>query len=265
MLAVITGASSGIGAAFARRLAARGYDLLLVARREDRLRSVTSEVQELHHVTAGYLCADLTDLGDRERVAARLRQAEDLGLLVNNAGFGTMGYFFEADPAGQERMHQLHVVATMVLTQAALGNLFARGAAGTGVINVSSVAAFGSSPQNVSYCATKAWMNAFTEGLATELAGRGSPVTVQALCPGFTLSEFHDVLGMDRGTIPKSLWMTADFVVEESLRGFDRRKLIVIPGWRYRLLVRSMKWIPPSLLHKMSIAAVRRYRRRKQA
>lgn len=265
MLAVITGGSSGIGAAFARKLAARGYDLLLVARREDRLRSIASEVRELHHLRAEYLCADLTEAGDREKVAARLRQAKDLGLLVNNAGFGTMGYFFEADLAGQERMHQLHVVATMALTHAALENLFPRGVSGTGVINVSSVAAFGSSPQNVSYCATKAWMNAFTEALATELAGRGSPVTVQALCPGFTLSEFHDVLGMDRGTIPQSLWMTADFVAEQSLRGFDRGKLIVIPGWRYRVLVRGMKTIPSSLLRRMSIAAVRRYRRRKQA
>jgi uncharacterized protein len=265
VLAVITGASSGIGATFARKLAGRGYDLLLVARREDRLRSIAGEVRDLHHVSAEYLCADLTQPPDRERVAARLRQSKDLGLLVNNAGFGTMGYFFEADLAGQERMHELHVVATMVLTHAALENLFARGTAGTGVINVSSVAAFGSSPQNVSYSATKAWMNAFTEGLATELAGRGSPVTVQALCPGFTLSEFHDVLGMDRGTVPGSLWMSADFVVEESLRGFDRRKLIVIPGWRYRLLVAGMKSIPGPLVRKMSIAAVRRYRRRKQA
>jgi short-subunit dehydrogenase len=264
VLAVITGASSGIGATFARKLAARGYDLLLVARREDRLRSIAGEARDLHHIKAEFMRADLTDPKDRNRVAARIRQAPDLGILVNNAGFGTMGYFFEADVAGQESMHQLHVVATMVLTHAAVSNLFRRGVAGTGVINVSSVAAFGPSPQNVSYHATKAWMNAFTEGLATELAGRSSPVTVQALCPGFTLSEFHDVLGMDRGRIPSSLWMTADFVVEESLRGFDRRKLIVVPGWRYKLIVTAMKLIPARLMRKTSIAAVRRYRQRKQ-
>jgi uncharacterized protein len=264
VLAVITGASSGIGATFARKLAARGYDLLLVARREDRLRSIAGEVRDLHHVKAEFMRADLTSAKDREKVAARIRQAPDLGILVNNAGFGTMGYFFEADLAGQESMHELHVVATMVLTHAAVSNLFRRGAAGTGVINVSSVAAFGPSPQNVSYHATKAWMNAFTEGLATELAGRSSPVTVQALCPGFTLSEFHDVLGMDRGRIPASLWMTADFVVEESLRGFARRKLVVVPGWRYKLIVTAMKLIPAGLMRKTSIAAVRRYRQRKQ-
>jgi uncharacterized protein len=265
VLAVITGASSGIGAAFARKLAARGYDLLLVARREDRLRSIADEVRNLHRVEAEPLLADLTIDADRDRVAARILNASDLALLVNNAGFGTMGYFWEADVAGQEGMHRLHVLAVVSLTHAALANLIERGQAGTGVINVSSVAAFGPSPQNVSYHATKAWMNAFTQALATELAGRSSPVTVQALCPGYTLSEFHDVLGMDRGTIPSSLWMTADFVVEQSLRGFDRRKLIVIPGWRYKAIVAFMKLVPAAWMRRGSIAAVRRYRKRKQS
>jgi hypothetical protein len=265
MLAVITGASSGIGATFARKLAARGYNLLLVARREDRLRSIAGEIRDLHHVEAEPLPADLVIDADRDRVAARILAASDLALLVNNAGFGTMGYFWESDAAGQERMHRLHVLAVESLTHAALANLVPRGQAGTGVINVSSVAAFGSSPQNVSYHATKAWMNAFTEGLATELAGRSSPVTVQALCPGFTLSEFHDVVGMERSTVPASLWMTADFVVEESLRGFDERKLIVIPGWRYKAIVAFLKLVPAPLLRRGSIAAVRRYRKSKQA
>ena len=264
MLAVITGASSGIGATFARKLAARGYDLLLVARRVDRLNSIADEVRSLYRVNAEALRADLGTEAGRALVAARIRAASDLGLLVNNAGFGTMGYFFETDLRGQEQMHQLHVLATMTLTHEALANLFPRGIAGTGVINVSSVAAFGTSPQNVSYCATKTWMNTFTEALATELAGRGSPVRVQALCPGFTLSEFHDVVGIERSTIPKSLWMTSNFVVEESLRGFDRGKLIVVPGWRYKLVVGGMRLLPGGLLRKISIRAVQRYRKRKQ-
>ncbi len=263
MLAVVTGASSGIGAAFARKLAARGYGLILVARREDRRRAIAEEVGDLYRVRVEAMRADLTIETDRNTVADRIRREPDLGLLVNNAGFGTLGYFFETDVESQERMHRLHVLATVSLTHAAIANLFPRGKAGTGVINVSSVAAFAPSPQNVSYHATKAWMNAFTEGLATELAGRGSPVTVQALCPGFTLSEFQDVAGIDRATIPASLWMTADFVVEESLRGFDRRKLIVIPGWRYKLLVATMKAIPDRLIRWGSIAAVRKYRQKK--
>jgi uncharacterized protein len=265
VLAVITGASSGIGAAFARKLAARGYNLLLIARREDRLRSIADELRALHRIQAEPLIADLTIDADRHGVAERIRSEPDLAMLVNNAGFGTMGYFWESDLAGQERMHRLHVLATVSLTHAALANLVPRGQAGTGVINVSSVAAFSPSPQNVSYHATKAWMNEFTQGLATELAGRSSPVTVQALCPGFTLSEFHDALGMERGTIPSSLWMTTDFVVKESLRGFDRRKLIVIPGWRYKGMVAFLKLVPAAWMRRGSIAAVRRYRKSKQS
>jgi len=265
VLAVITGASSGIGATFARKLGARGYNLLLIARREDRLRSIADEIRDLHHVEAEPFLADLTADADRDRVAARIRDAPDLALLVNNAGFGTMGYFWETGLAGQEQMHRLHVLATVSLTHAALANLVSRGQAGTGVINVSSVAAFSSSPQNVSYHSTKAWINAFTEGLATELASRSSPVTVQALCPGFTLSEFHDVVGMERSTIPSSLWMTADFVVEQSLRGFARRKLIVVPGWRYKAVATFLKLAPEAWMRRGSIAAVRRYRKRKQS
>jgi short-subunit dehydrogenase len=265
MLAVITGASSGIGAAFARKLAGRGYNLLLIARREDRLRSIADEIRALHHVEAEPLAADLTLDTDRDRVAARIRNAPDLALLVNNAGFGTIGYFWEAGLIGQERMHRLHVLAAVSLTHAALANLVPRGQAGTGVINVSSVAAFWPGPQNICYNATKAWMNAFTEGLATELAGQSSPVAVQALCPGFTLSEFHDVVGMDRASVPSSLWMTTDFVAEESLRCFDRRKLIVIPGWRYKAIVSFLKWVPAGWIRRGSVAAVRRYRKRKQS
>ena len=260
-LAVITGASSGIGASFARKLAARGFDLLLAARREDRLRALAVEVRDVHHVDAEPFVADLTSDADRDRLADRIRGAPDLGLLVNNAGFGTMGYFEKADVRGQEAMHRLHVLTAVSLTHAALENLVPRGQNGTGVINVSSVAGFGMSPDNVSYCATKHWMNAFTQGLAIELGAQNSPVTVQALCPGFTLSEFHDVLGMDRGRIPASLWMTPDFVVEQSLYSYDRRKVLVIPGWRYKAIVAFMKLVPTAVMRRTSVALARRYRR----
>src|SRR5437016_5306973 len=121
-LAVITGASSGLGATFARKLAARGYDLLLVARREARLQSIAREISEQYHVNAEILAADLTEDAGLAAVAARIREAHDLGLLVNNAGFGTLGYFFDADPRSQEQMHRLHVLATMRLSHAALAN-----------------------------------------------------------------------------------------------------------------------------------------------
>ena len=259
-LAVITGASSGIGAMFARKLAARGYDLLLVARRTDRLRSLARELAELYHIQAEPLEADLINHDDLERVAERVRTAPNLGLLVNNAGFGILGLFFEVDVRGQEEMHQLHIIATLRLTHAALVNLVPRGTGG--VINVASVASFIQAPRSISYSATKTWMATFTEGMAMELASKKSPVKMQALCPGYTLSEFHDTLKMDRSGIPKSLWMTAEFVVDESLRGFDAGKLFVIPGWRYRLVVRLIKILPSSLLRKVGAIGARRRKRK---
>lgn len=255
MVAAITGASSGIGAMFARKLAARGYDLLLIARRDDRLRSLALELSESYHVNAEPMAADLTLDADLERVAARIRTTPNLGLLVNNAGFGSLGYFFETDSAGPLQMHRLHVLATVQLTHAALSNLVPRGAGG--VINVASVAGFWQSPGSASYCATKTWMNSFTEGVAMELAARKSAVKVQALCPGYTLSEFHDVVHMDRSAIPKSLWMTADFVVTESLRAFDQGKLFVVPGWRYKLIVALMRTMPRPVMHWASRASAR--------
>jgi hypothetical protein len=271
-LAVITGASAGLGTAFARKLAARGYDLLLIARREDRLVGLARELSAQYKVSAEALRSDLVDDAQLEMVAQRILNASNLSLLVNNAGFGTNHYFFETDATSQVDMHKLHVVATTRLSHAALKNLVERFQARSlpqadlpaGVINVSSVAAYATSPQNVSYCATKAWMNRFTEGLAIELGAWKTPITVQALCPGYTLTEFHDVLGADRSAIPSALWMTADSVIETSLSDFRKRKLFVVPGWRYKLLIGFLKCVPGPLMRWGSIYAVQRFRRRKQ-
>lgn len=251
-LALITGASSGIGATFARALAARGYDLILVARRKDRLEALAREMN------AEVLPADLTNDADLKRVEDRIAAA-GLDLLVNNAGFGTLGRFWEVDVDGQDRMHRLHVLAAVRLTHAALRGMVERGRGA--VINVSSVAGFAQAPGSTSYGATKSWMNTFTEGLYLELKSTGSPVKVQALCPGFTYSEFHDVAGMDRAPIPASLWMKAEDVVEASLRGLDRGDLFVIPGWRYKLLVRLLRIIPASLQRWGSLRYARRAKR----
>ena len=261
-LAAITGASSGIGATFARKLASSGYDLLLSARREDRLRALASELADTYNISAEPLVADLTRDADLEQVAERLQAAPRLGLLVNNAGFGTLGFFFEIDVEGQQQMHRLHVLAPLRLCHAALQNLVPRRTGG--IINVSSVAAFMIGSQNVSYCATKAWMNSFTQGLAMELNAKKSKVKVQALCPGFTLSEFHDTLGMDRRGVPDSLWMTADYVVDQSLLGFEAGTLFVIPGWRYKLTVAAVKNLPAPILRRLTLASAR-FRRPKDS
>jgi short-subunit dehydrogenase len=240
-VALVTGASAGIGATFARTLATRGYRLILVARRRDRLEKLAGELGG-----AEVVVADLTDPVQRKAVEDRLRAAPPVDLLVNNAGFGISGRFWDSDMDAQDSMHQLHIVATMRLTHAALGAMVSRGRGA--VINVSSVAAFVASPGSVTYAATK-----FTEGLYMELGRIGSPVRVQALCPGFTRSEFHDVAGIDPATIPGSLWTSAADVVAASLEGLERNRLFVVPGWRYKLLVQALAFLPAGLIRAGAI------------
>ncbi len=254
-LALITGASSGIGATFARHLAALGCDLVLVARRKDRLEEQARAIQGAHSVEAEVLPADLTCGADLQTVEERIAAAPNLEYLVNNAGFGITGRFFSAPLEGQDQMHRLHVLAPMRLMHAALPGMIARGRGN--IINVSSVSGFGQNPGSVSYSATKTWMTSFTEGIYMELKSVGSPVRVQALCPGFTLSEFHDTMHFDRKTLPDWMWMSSDEVVDASLRALDRDQLIVIPGWRYRLLVFLMRALPRPLYHSLAIKYAR--------
>ena len=255
-LALITGASSGIGATFARALAARGYDLVLVARRRERLEALAAELAA-HGARAEVLVADLTVDADRLRVEERIARADDLELLVNNAGFGTQGRFWESEVEGQDQMHRLHVLTTVRLTHATLGAMTRRDHGA--VINVSSVAGFvqGSS---TSYSSTKCWMNCFTEGLYLELKSTGSKVKVQALCPGFTVTEFHDVAGIRRESIAKPLWLRAEDVVQASLDGLERDALFVVPGWIYKLIVRLVPALPRKIRHAVVLRFGRRAR-----
>jgi hypothetical protein len=252
-LALVTGASSGIGAVFARKLAAAGYDLVLVARRRERLEALARELRG-----AEILVADLTDDSDLKRVEERIAAAPNLEVLVNSAGFGTRGRFFEIDVAGQDKMHRLHVLATVRLTHAALAGMVARGKGS--VVNVSSVAGFWQTPGGTSYCATKAWMNWFTEGLYLELKSIGSPVKVQALCPGFTITEFHNDFPKERVLVPSGLWMKAEDVVHASLQGLAQGKLFVVPGWKYKIFVFVMRLMPRPLRHAVAVKSRKKFR-----
>jgi hypothetical protein len=256
-LAVVTGASAGIGAAYARRLAAEGYDLVLVARRRERLEALAGELRSRHGVEAEALPADLTAEAELKAVEERIARAGNLEFLLNNAGFGTTERFSEAPVDSHDAMHRLHVLATLRLTHAALRQMAARGKGA--VVNVSSVAAFVTRPGNTSYYATKAWVIYFTEGLYLELKAAHSPVRVQALCPGYTLTEFHDVMGFDRKLVPASLWMTSEEVVEASFRGLRRGHLIVVPGWRYKLVVALLRLMPMFLRHAVARLAPARF------
>jgi hypothetical protein len=231
--AVITGASSGLGEVFARKLAARGANLILAARRLARLEALQRELVRTCGVQVELFPCDLARPHDLEALATRLADAPPPDLLVNNAGFGTLGRFHETDYQRQVDMVHVHVLATMRLTRAVLPAMIQRGSGA--IVNVSSVAAYFRSGGNANYCATKGWINDFTEALRIELDLIHSPVQVQALCPGFTYTEFHDTLGVDRNRIPRWLWMPAAYVVDESLKGLLSGKLFVIPSWKYRL------------------------------
>ncbi|MDQ2775142.1 MAG: SDR family oxidoreductase [Acidobacteriota bacterium] len=244
-LVVITGASSGIGATFARRLA-RTNDLLLIARRKDKLDALAAELMASSPSNVEVLAADLTVEADLEKVAERIQNEPELGLLINNAGFGSKGRFWEIPFKIHADMNKLHVTAVTRLTHAALRNMVGRDFGS--IINVASVAAFLRSPGSASYCASKTWMTALTETVYLELKGMGSNVGIQSLCPGFTYSEFHDKMGVERQRLaPRSFWLSADEIVDASLYGLKRGKLFVIPNWRYRTLTSIASKLPTSI------------------
>ena len=234
--ALITGASSGIGAAFARLLAANGHDLMLVARRQAKLQALAEELVQKHSVRVEVLVADLSKSSEAESIEERIRALPGLDILVNNAGFGTMGFFSEVGLAKHLDMIGVHVIASVRLTHAALPGMIARKRGG--IINVSSGSAYLAMPNAVTYCATKRYLITFAEGLAKELTNTG--VRVLTVCPGFTYTEFHDTpefQNFNRSDVAKGLWMSAEDVVKESLAALDSGRSVFIPGRKNRLLL----------------------------
>ncbi len=239
--ALITGASSGIGAAYARSLAAQGYDLILVARREAKLEALAAEVTEAYGSAVTVMAADLSQAADVARVAECIAQTGDLVLLINNAGFGTRGYFTDVAVDRHLEMIQVHVLATVQLTHAALPAMIQRGTGA--IINVSSIAAFFAAPGGATYGATKIYLNTFSEAVALETRDAG--IKVQALCPGFTYSGFHDTPeydNFDRRELPDKMWMTAEAVVDESMAALWGDRVVVIPGRQNQAMVAATLW-----------------------
>ncbi len=246
--ALVTGASAGIGNVFARRLAAQGYDLTVVARDTARLESLAAELTAAHGIEVEVIAADLTDGAALARVETRLEAEPPIDLLVNNAGIGTMGPFAELDPAKEEAEIRLNVIALVRLTRATLGPMVARRSGR--IIQVSSLAAFQPGPYNATYAATKAFVNSFSEAIHEEL--RGSGVGIQVLCPGFTRTEFQERAGASASRLPKFAWMEADEVVEASLKALRRGSLVCIPGITNKAMAFASRISPRPLVRRLS-------------
>jgi len=251
--ACVTGASSGIGEHFARRLARDDYALVLVARTADRLEALADELRRLRRVRVEVRPADLTDPGALEALAAELAEAPP-DLLVNNAGFGTVGRFAELDPAREEAQVRLNVWAVVRLTRAVLPGMLARGHGS--VVNVSSLAGDAPSAYTATYAATKAFVTSFSQAVAEEL--RGSGVKVQALLPGFTRTAFQENSGIDPSEVPSFAWLSPEDVVEASLRDLERGHVVSVPGAGYRVLAGLTRLAPRGLTRRVTAAAMRR-------
>ncbi|WP_345962521.1 SDR family oxidoreductase [Streptomyces sp. BRB040] len=251
--ALITGSTAGLGAAFARRLAADGHDLVLVARDTKRLREQATELHDRHGIEAEVLTADLSTDAGIDAVAARLSDPRNpVDLLINNAGFGNKGRFLDVSMADELTMLKVHCEAVLRLTSAAVAGMRERGRGG--VVNMASVAAF--VPRGT-YGASKAWVVQFTQGVAKDLAGSG--VRLMALAPGFVRTEFHQRAGMGTDNIPNWMWLDADKVVAAALADLSRGRSLSIPDPRYKTLMGAAKLVPRGLLGGITSRTGRKY------
>lgn len=240
--ALITGATAGIGAEFARQLAGQGHNVVLVARDAARLRATASELERRYGVRTEVIAADLTADDGVAAVVERLNSPDrPVDVLVNNAGMGLLLPFEDNALADEKKHLKLHVETAMELSHAALQGMLRRESGR--IINVSSVAAF--LPRGT-YSAAKAWLLSFSRAANVAYAARGVKVT--AVCPGFTRTEFHDRMGMDTAVIPRWTWLTVERVVREGLADNARGKSVSIPSRRYKLLAAAAALLPDSLL-----------------
>jgi uncharacterized protein len=239
--ALITGPTAGIGRSFATALAGRGYDLVLVARDADRLDQLAAELRQLHRVEVEVLPADLTDRVQLAAVEARVADvSRPIELLVNNAGFGHKHPFSDNHVEEEQELLDILVTAVLRLTHAALRVMAARGSGA--VVNVSSMAGF---LRRGTYGAAKAYVTSFSEWV--DLTYRPQGVRAMALCPGFVKTEFHQRMGVSRGSAPRWMWLDPDRVVREALDDLDRGRRISIPTKRYKALAMLARYTPPAL------------------
>jgi short-subunit dehydrogenase len=252
--ALITGATAGIGAAYAKLLAKEGFDLVLVARDLPRLKGVAKELSKLYKIKAETIKADLTKPAQLAKVEKRLaNNSKPIEVLINNAGFGLKDSFLVSNLAREQELLDVLVTAPMRLSHAVLPGMIKRNSGS--IVNVSSVASF---IAGGTYSAAKSYLTVFSEYLHTEL--RDTNIKVSALCPGFTRTEFHARGKMKMSGLPNYMWTTVDQVVAKSWRYVKAGKVICIPGWQYMLLSSIARIAPRPVVRKLGIKIRRKQR-----
>ena len=246
--ALVTGPTSGIGEAFARLLAERGHDLVLVARDEDRLAALAESLARAHGVSVEVLPADLSDRQQLGVVEQRLMDSDrPISVLVNNAGFGVKARFTRGDISDEQRMLDVLVIAVMRLSHAAAVSMGERGEGA--IVNVSSVASW---LTGSTYSAAKAWVTVFSEGLAGEVAPLG--VSVTAVCPGYVHTEFHERADMNMDRVPRWMWLDADRVAAKAMRDVDRGRVLSVTGSQYKAMGALLRHSPRALVRRIGNA-----------
>ena len=247
--ALITGATSGIGASYARRLARDGYNLILTGRREGKIKMLADELSTAHNVNVEIVLVELSDADEIDALISRIRN-EPVDVLVNNAGFGITRFFYEEPLESQQNMVSVHVLAVMKLSHAVLPGMIERR---EGVlINVSSAGAFLPTPAEAVYTGTKAFLVSFTESLHLEL--QNTNVKVQVVCPGLTLTNMPlRKLGVDEEQLLKRMpyhWMKPEEVVDASFDALERNQVVCIPGALTKLTIISRFILPAPVYYK---------------
>jgi short-subunit dehydrogenase len=245
--ALVTGASSGIGEHLARTLHERGFDVVLVARRRDRLDAIAAALDAIRPDAVEVLAADLLDTADRDRVVDRVRRG-DIDVLVNNAGFGPPGAVAESDPEVLGRVVRLNAEVVVRLTRAALEPMCERGSGH--IVQMASIAAFQPSPYFAVYSATKAFVLSFSEAVHEEV--RGSGVRVTAICPGFTRTGFQESNDAHASFLPQALWSEPHHVTAAVLRALDANPAVVIPRWHDWLTTQLTGWLPRAWVRRIA-------------